>query len=249
MAQRGQKPLSYAFKDLDKTEFQKLIQAGANDKDEEAGYRALFENELCYLGTFGLKDELRQEVNIPITLLRFGHTEPKSDSPGQVNIRMISGDHLDTCKNVAARAGIVGPEDLNLENTAITGEDFRKAIGPYQRYVDQQTGIESVSFQNINQFKAIKRRVKIIARATPEDKFLLIRGIQQQGGYIGMAGESIADAECLKLADVGFCMGTGCDVAKDHSDLVILDNNFNSIRRSFLWGRVMFDNVRKFLQF
>ena len=62
-----------------------------------------------------------------------------------------------------------------------------------------------------------------------------------------MAGESIADAECLKLADVGFCMGTGCDVAKDHLDLVILDNNFNSIRRSFLWGRVMFDNVRKFL--
>lgn len=138
--------MSYAFKDLDKSEFQKLITAGANEKDEDSGYRALFENELCYLGTFGLKDELRQEVNVPITLLRFGHTEPNSESSGQVNIRMISGDHLDTCKNIAARAGIVGPEDLNLENTAITGEEFRKAIGPYQRYVDQATGIESVSF-------------------------------------------------------------------------------------------------------
>lgn len=64
-----------------------------------------------------------------------------------------------------------------------------------------------------------------------------------------MAGDSIADSEVLKQADVGLCMGTGCDVAKDHSDLVITDNNFESIRRSILWGRAMFDNVRKFLQF
>lgn len=64
-----------------------------------------------------------------------------------------------------------------------------------------------------------------------------------------MAGDGISDAEVLKQADVGLCMGKGCDVAKDMSDLVILDNNFNSIRRSILWGRAMFDNVKKFLQF
>jgi Ca2+-transporting ATPase len=64
-----------------------------------------------------------------------------------------------------------------------------------------------------------------------------------------MAGDGLADSEVLKLADVGLCMGTGCDVAKDHADLIILDNNFSSIRRSILWGRAMFDNVRKFLQF
>lgn len=64
-----------------------------------------------------------------------------------------------------------------------------------------------------------------------------------------MAGDSIADAEVLKQADVGLCMGKGCDVAKDYADLVILDNDFASVRRSILWGRAMFDNVRKFLQF
>jgi P-type E1-E2 ATPase len=64
-----------------------------------------------------------------------------------------------------------------------------------------------------------------------------------------MAGDGIADAEVLKTADVGLCMGKGCDVAKDSADLIILDNNFSSIRRSILWGRAMFDNVRKFLQF
>ena len=71
--------------------------------------------------------------------------------------------------------------------------------------------------------------MRVIARATPEDRLLLVCGIKQKGGLIGMAGSSIADADALKKADVGICMGSGCDVAKDHSDLVILDNNFKSI--------------------
>ena len=64
-----------------------------------------------------------------------------------------------------------------------------------------------------------------------------------------MTGDSIADADALRKADVGLCMGSGCDVAKDNSDLVILDNNFISIYKSVQWGRTIFENVRKFLQF
>lgn len=64
-----------------------------------------------------------------------------------------------------------------------------------------------------------------------------------------MTGDSIADAEALRRADVGLCMGTGCEVAKDNSDLVILDNDFVSITRAIKWGRAIFENVRKFLQF
>lgn len=64
-----------------------------------------------------------------------------------------------------------------------------------------------------------------------------------------MTGTSIADCKALKKADVGLCMGTGCDVAKDSSDLVILDNDFRSIQRAIRWGRAIFDNVRKFIQF
>lgn len=64
-----------------------------------------------------------------------------------------------------------------------------------------------------------------------------------------MCGSSIADAEALKAANVGMCMGTGCEVAKDNSDLVILDNEFVSIQRAIKWGRAIYDNVRKFLQF
>jgi Ca2+ transporting ATPase len=75
----------------------------------------------------------------------------------------------------------------------------------------------------------LKKKLRVIARATPEDRLLLVCGIKQKGGLIGMAGSSIADADALKKADVGFCMGNGCDVAKDNSDLIILNNDFFSI--------------------
>jgi magnesium-transporting ATPase (P-type) len=64
-----------------------------------------------------------------------------------------------------------------------------------------------------------------------------------------MTGDSITDADALRKADIGLCMGSGCEVSKDNSDLIILDNDFYSIYRSIKWGRAMFDNVRKFIQF
>lgn len=88
-----------------------------------------------------------------------------------------------------------------------------------------------------------------MARTTSEDKFVFVSGVKQKGGLVGMTGDSISDAEALLKADVGLCMGSGCDVAKDSSDLIILDNNFISIHKSVKWGRAVFENVRKFIQF
>lgn len=136
-----------------------------------------------------------------------------------------------------------------LENIALTGEDFRRAIGRYTRVWDQSNSCYRIEFEDPRKFDEIKKKIRIIARCTPEDKYILVSGIRQKGGLVGMAGDSIADAEALKKADVGMCMGTGCDVAKDNSDLVILDNDFYSIQRAIKWGRSIFDNVRKFIQF
>lgn len=91
--------------------------------------------------------------------------------------------------------------------------------------------------------------MRIIARATSEDRFILVCGLKSRDAQVGMTGDSIGDAEALRKAHVGLCMGSGCDVAKENSDLVILDNDFGSIHRAIKWGRAIFDNVRKFLQF
>lgn len=62
-----------------------------------------------------------------------------------------------------------------------------------------------------------------------------------------MSGDSISDATALKMAQVGLSMGSGCTVTKDNADLVILDNDFKSIHHAIMWGRIIFDNVRKFM--
>jgi P-type Ca2+ transporter type 2C len=130
----------------------------------------------------------------------------------------------------------------------MTGEQFRNEIGGYNK-VQSEDDKTIIQFNDMNRFKQVKARLRIIARATAEDKFILINGIKQAGGLVGMSGDSIADALALKEADVGLCMGSGCEVAKENSDLVIMDNDFKSIQRSIKWGRAIFDNVRKFLQF
>ena len=167
----------------------------------------------------------------------------------QVNIRMITGDHIETALTVAVKVGIITLEESRLDGIYMTGEQFREEIGGYEKIWDEQKQEYALEFHDTSKFNRVKGRVRIIARASAEDKFLLTEGIKQAGGLVGMTGDSVIDATALKNAHVGLCMGTGCQVAKDNSDLVILDNDFASIHRSIKWGRTIFDNVRKFLQF
>lgn len=89
-----------------------------------------------------------------------------------------------------------------------------------------------------------------MARSSPEDKYTLVTGLKQLGKVVAVTGDGTNDAPALKKADVGFAMGiAGTEVAKDASDIVLLDDNFASIETAILWGRNIYQNVRKFLQF
>lgn len=135
-----------------------------------------------------------------------------------------------------------------MDGVALSGEEFRHRIGQFQIVYDHY-GQERIKFHNEEAFRKVHHRVRVIARAGPRDKQILIRGMKSNNGMIGMAGDSIADSAALIDADVGFCMGSGCDVAKDNSDLIIIDNDFASIYKSIKWGKAMFDNSRKFIVF
>jgi Ca2+ transporting ATPase len=87
-----------------------------------------------------------------------------------------------------------------------------------------------------------------LARSSPEDKYLLVTGIQDCNGVVAVTGDGTNDAPALTKADVGFSMGiTGTDVAKGASDIILLDDNFTSIVVALRYGRNVYDNVRKFL--
>ena len=87
----------------------------------------------------------------------------------------------------------------------------------------------------------------MIARALPQDKSKLVKIAQQKDLIVGMTGDGVNDAPALKKANVGFAMGSGCEVAKEASDIVILDDNILSISDAILYGRTIFKSIRKFI--
>jgi len=92
--------------------------------------------------------------------------------------------------------------------------------------------------------------LKILARSTPEDKYMLVLGLRDEGSVVAVTGDGTNDAQALRRADVGFAMGiSGTDVAKEASEIVLLDDNFTSMVTAVKWGRNIYANVRKFLQF
>ncbi len=137
---------------------------------------------------------------------------------------MITGDSLDTALYIANELDMLNDNDVYL-----TSSD-----------------LELMSDDDV---KNILKRIKIIARAKPKDKSRMVRIIQSMNLVVGMTGDGINDAAALKKADVGFSMGSGTDVAKEASDIVILDDNINSISMAILFGRTIFKNIRKFIIF
>ena len=91
--------------------------------------------------------------------------------------------------------------------------------------------------------------LKIVARSLPQDKSRLVKISQDSGLVVGMTGDGVNDAPALKKADVGFAMGSGTEVSKEASDIVILDDNFMSISKAILFGRTIFKSIRKFIIF
>ena len=136
---------------------------------------------------------------------------------------MITGDNKETALSVAKDIGLIE----NDNDMVITSDMFSK--------------------MSDEEIRGIFSRVKVIARAMPQDKSRLVNIAKSMDLVVGMTGDGVNDAIALKKADVGFAMGSGTEVAKEASDIVILDNNFYSISNAILYGRTIFKSIRKFI--
>lgn len=143
-----------------------------------------------------------------------------------VQVVMITGDNRETALALAREAGIVSDEKRDLVLTSA-----------------ELAGLSD------NRLRTLLPRLRVVARALPTDKSRLIRAAQSLALVAGMTGDGINDAPALKLADVGFSMGSGTEVAKEAGDIVILDDNFASISKAILYGRTIFKSIRKFIIF
>ena len=131
------------------------------------------------------------------------------------------------------------------------GKEFRELCGGLVKLNDLNDGSKlREEIGNKQMFRQIECKLQVLARSTPEDKYMLVTGLKDLGNVVAVTGDGTNDAPALKKADVGFAMGiTGTEVAKEASDIILLDDNFASIITAVKWGRNIYENVRKFLQF
>lgn len=151
--------------------------------------------------------------------------------------------------------GIKIVKEAMIQTVMITGDnkDTATSIGKEVGLIEQDSDIVFTS-KELNQMtdeeiKQVLPRLRIVARALPQDKSRLVRLSQECDLVVGMTGDGVNDAPALKKADVGFAMGSGTEVSKEASDIVILDDNFLSISKAILFGRTIFKSIRKFIIF
>ena len=279
--------LYVCYKDITKAEFENGFEIG------EKGL-LIDQYELTFIGIFGLKDSLRQEVKESV--------EKCHDA--SVNVIMVTGDNIITATAIAKECNILpssvdlnnlkkydiekNPNDINdkekkgehiknlLSNKplAITGNSFYEIIGGiYCENCNESTenckcpktkseaeelskrnnskvqNIKKDYIKNMDNFKTITENLLVLARSQPLHKYALVLGLKALGYVVAVTGDGTNDAPALSKSDVGFAMIEGTDIAKEASDIVILDNNFSSIIIAIIYGRSIYENIRKFLQF
>lgn len=170
---------------------------------------------------------------------------------------MVTGDNLITAKAIAKECGILTEELANLPDTVMEGPAFYERMGGLicrnckeKSPCDCNRKDVKEGVKNLEAFKSIQKNLRVLARSRPEDKYLLVTGLRELGEIVAVTGDGTNDAPALKKADVGFAMGiTGTEIAKHAADIIIMDDNFASIVKACMWGRNVYDNIRKFLQF
>ena len=142
-----------------------------------------------------------------------------------IQVVMITGDRLETAVAIAKDAGLLKSNDEMAISSAQLNE------------------------MSDDEVKKIIPKIRVIARALPTDKSRMVRLCQEMNLVVGMTGDGVNDSPALKRADVGFAMGSGTEAAKEAGKIVILDDNFKSIKDAILYGRTIYHNILKFCKF
>ncbi|XP_074082665.1 plasma membrane calcium-transporting ATPase 1 isoform X2 [Macrotis lagotis] len=185
---------------------------------------------LTCIAVVGIEDPVRPEVPDAIR---------KCQRAG-ITVRMVTGDNINTARAIASKCGILpsGEDFLCLE-----GKEFNRRIRNEKGEIEQE------------RIDKIWPKLRVLARSSPTDKHTLVKGIidstvSEQRQVVAVTGDGTNDGPALKKADVGFAMGiAGTDVAKEASDIILIDDNFTSIVKAVMWGRNVYDSISKFLQF
>jgi Na+-exporting ATPase len=184
--------------------------------------RESIENGLIFRGLVGLYDPPRPETAGSV----------RQCHKAGIEVHMLTGDHPGTARAIAIEVGIV-PSNMNVLPKE-TADAMVMTASQFDKLTDDE-------------IDALPLLPLVIARCAPNTKVRMIDALHRRKAFTGMTGDGVNDSPSLKRSDVGIGMGTGSDVAKDASDIVLTDDNFASILNAIEEGRRMFDNIQKFI--
>ncbi|KAK4644080.1 potassium/sodium eff [Podospora bellae-mahoneyi] len=222
-ASQGQRVLAIAYR-----AWNGRYVAGKNDgvdpslpKNDEA-QRSAVEKDLILLGLAGIYDPPRRETTPAIF----------DCAQAGIKVHMLTGDHPETARAIAREVGII-PRDLSVLPAGVAQSAVMKA-----------TDFDKLTDEEID---ALPELPLVIARCAPETKSRMVEALRRRDAFMAMTGDGVNDAPSLSRADVGIAMGSGSDVAKSASKIVLTDDKFNSIVAAIREGRRMFANIQKFV--
>lgn len=237
---------------------EKLINLCKNCNDSELGSIELLQESTKELIT----NEINKRAEKSIRVLSFAIKELPDNISKIEDIKMEDLTYLgfvgirDEVRPEATQA-IAECKRAGIQVVMITGDRKETAVaiakdsGLYETYLSEKQQVltsDELSMLSDTEVKEMLPNLRVIARALPLDKQRLVKLSQELNLVVGMTGDGVNDSPALKKADVGFAMGSGTEITKEVSDIIILDDNFKSIENAVLYGRTIYKNIQKFLK-
>jgi Ca2+-transporting ATPase len=210
----------------------------------------LWERDLVLVGLIGMIDPAREEAREAVLTASRAGIRPV----------MITGDQPLTAAAIARQVGILSDEERSADEERTGGAAAADAGGAAAADAGGAdpaapdagkilTGTELAAL-SVEQLSTTVDDISVFARVAPEQKLNIVQALQERGHIVAMTGDGVNDAPALQKADIGVAMGiTGTDVAKEAADMVLMDDNFATIVAAVREGRVIYDNIRKFIKY
>ena len=212
------------------------------DEDALHGKRDALENALVFVGFVAIRDPLRDDVKEAIEQCRRAGIE----------VKMITGDNVETARAIAYDIGLIERRDAPIDTAdavVLTSPKFNELHAQLTELKKRGEASED----DVPRRDELTRRLtglRVLARARPLDKYKMVELLQEQQQVVAVTGDGTNDAPALKKADVGLAMGiAGTEVAKEASKIVLLDDAFSTIVKAVHWGRSLYENIQRFIQF
>jgi Ca2+-transporting ATPase len=204
--------------------------------------RETLEGDLVFVGFAAIRDPLRPDVPDAVARCR---------SAG-IEVKMITGDNVETARAIAFDIGLIDRRDAPIDaddGVVFTSPRFNELYDEY-RQLQALNDPPPDKKDRRDRLSAALAGLRVLARARPLDKHKMVDLLQDRQEVVAVTGDGTNDAPALKKADVGLAMGiAGTEVAKEASKIVLLDDSFATIVKAVQWGRSLYENIQRFIQF